>query len=320
VNWKGLASMFLLAGLLVAPRLQALDSPLFSEATPLRFVLEYEFSDLCREPDAALCTDAPGMLHLEAGDGSRRSLRVGIRTRGWWRLHKMRCVYPPLFIVFGGDGLDGTPFERQTLLPLTTHCFSHDYRFRLYLLKEYLAYRIYGLFSDHSVRVRLAEVTYRDTSKGKEDGPRPAFFSEHFRSVAARSGAELLAKRLIGPGELDAMEMTTLAVFQYMIGNTDWSALAGHNVVLLRSADGRTSPLPFDFDFSGLVNADYAAPPPKLPIRRVTQRLYRGFCYPGLDWEQVYQTFLEKEALVMAARRAGEPPLYPAVLRHCRVA
>ena len=38
--------------------------------------------------------------------------------------------------------------------------------------------------------------------------------------------------------------------------------------------------VPYDFDLAGLVDAHYAKPDRTLPIKRVTQRLYRGLCVP----------------------------------------
>jgi hypothetical protein len=92
------------------------------------------------------------------------------------------------------------------------------------------------------------------------------------------------------------MEMATMELFQYMIGNTDFSSLGQHNMVLLRSKDGEVSPLPFDFDFSGLVAAKYAGPDPRLPLQSNRQRLYRGFCHPSLDWDELFQKFIDRKA------------------------
>jgi hypothetical protein len=37
-------------------------------------------------------------------------------------------------------------------------------------------------------------------------------------------------------------------------------------------------PVPYDFDWSGLVDAPYAGPPEGIPIQNVRQRNYRGYC------------------------------------------
>jgi hypothetical protein len=83
-------------------------------------------------------------------------------------------------------------------------------------------------------------------------------------------------------------------VFQYLIGNTDWSAVYGHNIMTLRTAAGAVSAVPFDFDYSGLVDAAYAGPPPGLSIRSVKERVFRGFCEPAPDWAAVFAAFAER--------------------------
>jgi hypothetical protein len=102
----------------------------------------------------------------------------------------------------------------------------------------------------------------------------------------------------LNPAQTDSMEMATMELFQYMIGNTDFSSLGQHNIVLLRTSEGRVTTLPFDFDFSGLVNAKYAGPDPRLPLQSNRQRLYRGFCHPDLDWDELFQRFIDKKVQV----------------------
>jgi hypothetical protein len=90
-------------------------------------------------------------------------------------------------------------------------------------------------------------------------------------------------------------------VFQYFIGNTDWSALAGpsggqccHNIVPYTGADGVLVPVPYDFDSSGIVDPPYALPDGRLPIRSVRQRLYRGRCRELAELGPVFELFAAK--------------------------
>src|SRR5437763_9799861 len=86
--------------------------------------------------------------------------------------------------------------------------------------------------------------------------------------------------------QIDPAAGARLAVFEYMISNYDWSMRAGpqgteccHNTRLLTNAPGSPLlPVPYDFDFSGLVDAPYAGPPEGIPIENVRQRNYRGYC------------------------------------------
>jgi hypothetical protein len=162
-----------------------------------------------------------------------------------------------------------------------------------------LAYRIYNLLTDKSLRVRLARITYRDVGRRNRSIERYAFFTEHFDSLAARHDAEPWPTDDFLPQQADARELALLELFQYLIGNTDWSALKAHNITHIRNASGSVTAVPYDFDFAGLVNAAYAAPSPKLPIRRVTQRLFRGLCRPEWNWEALFASMQERRDAIM---------------------
>ena len=99
----------------------------------------------------------------------------------------------------------------------------------------------------------------------------------------------------------DALEYAaTLALFQFMIGNTDWSIARERNTMLLRTADGRQVPVPYDLDMSGLVNADYAGPAPALPIDDVRERYFLGYCQPGTEWEPLFEDLAAKQEAILS--------------------
>jgi hypothetical protein len=187
-------------------------------------------------------------------------------------------------------------FEGRTMLPLTTHCRASPTSYEQYVLKEYLAYRIYNVLSDDSLRVRLARVAYRDPTRERAV-ERFAFFTEHFDWLAARRGATILSSEEFDVQTADQRSLATYALFEYLIGNTDWSIVKGHNALRLRSAESQFV-VPFDFDFSGLVNASYAGAPPNLPIDSVTERLFRGFCSADVDWPALFAHFQERRGAI----------------------
>ena len=270
---------------------------LFQEDWPLEMDLFLDTRELCRVEDKSKCPDVPARLSYPL-NGQEENIQLLVETRGSWRLRRDICTIPPLFLIFPEEQIEGTLFAGQDVLPLTTHCSSKSGKTDDYVLKEYLAYRIYSLFSEISVHVRLAFIRYRKPNDKKLPVPHYAFLNEHFHSVAARNGAELWETPRLDLALTDPMEMATMELFQYMIGNTDFSSLGLHNMALLRSKDGDLAPLPFDFDFSGLVAAKYAGPDPRLPLQSNRQRLYRGFCYPGLDWDELFQNFIDKRVEV----------------------
>ena len=272
---------------------------LFDDGEPLAIKLSFDFAALCREGSDVGCPDASATLRYVDSAGADHALPVWIRARGRWRNVAANCSMPPLSVIFG-DGTEGTIFAGQAMLPLTTHCKEHPAAQEQYVLKELLAYHIYNELTDKSMRVRLARVAYENTGRRPRVVERYAFFTEHFDSVAERTGGAFWPTETFDPRTADVGELAMLDLFEFMIGNTDWSLLRGHNVAHFRAADGAVVAVPYDFDFSGIVNASYALPPPTLRIRRVTQRLYRGFCYPGLDWAALFQRFEAKQESIGA--------------------
>ena len=276
----------------------AYDKGLFLEELPLDMELVMNYEDLCHLEDGPDCPDIPAVLSYSSEMQENQSIPIIVKSRGNWRLKRDNCWMPPLFLIFPEEEISGTLFAGQDLLPLTTHCGGRLVRNDDYVLKEYLAYRIYNLFSEKSVRVRLASTRYRKPDDEKSGNPHYAFFNEHFHSVAARNDAEIWETKILDLAQTDPMETATMELFQYMIGNTDFSELGQHNIMLLRTADGRVTTLPFDFDFSGLVYAKYAGPNPSLPLKSTKERLYRGFCHPGLDWDELFRKFTDRKAEV----------------------
>jgi hypothetical protein len=304
---KVLAGLVLCLGLIVAldkgvAHHVEFGTGLFLDDRPLEMDLFMDPRKLCRVEDKSQCQDVPARLSYSVKGQEDRAIDIPllVKTRGSWRLRRDICTIPPLFLVFPEDQTQtkGTLFAGQDVLPLTTHCSSKQGRTDDYVLKEYLAYRIYNLFSEKSVRVRLASIRYRKPNVNKLPTRHYAFFNEHFHSVAARNDVELWETPRLDTALVDSMEMATMDIFQFMIGNTDFSSLSQHNIALLRTSEGRVTTLPFDFDFSGLVNAKYAGPDPSLPLMSNRQRLYRGFCHPDLDWDELFQRFIDEKAQV----------------------
>ncbi|HSC13535.1 MAG TPA: hypothetical protein VLI71_00355 [Gammaproteobacteria bacterium] len=287
------------------------DSPeaqgdLFDDAEPLAITLSFDFNTLCRAGAEVDCPDTPGALTYVDRDGADRAVPVWIRARGRWRNVSANCSMPPLSVIFG-DRTEGTVFAGQSMLPLTTHCNEWPAAQEQYVLKELVAYGIYNELTDKSFRVRLARVRFELAGRRPRTVERYAFFTEHFDSLAARNGAQFWPTENFDPRTGDAAQLATVELFEFMIGNTDWSLVRGHNIAHLRDADNTVAAVPYDFDFSGIVNASYATPQLR-NVRRVTQRVYRGFCHAGLDWEALFRRF-ESEREPIAALIDRTPAL-----------
>jgi hypothetical protein len=277
--------------------------PLFANRAQLEFVLVADYRTLSRDRDTLSTKRYPGTVKLAGENGDTVSLPVELRTRGHYRLLQRNCPFVPLRLDFvrekGPDAVGKTVFAGQNGLKLVTHCRNED-RYTQYVYREELVYRLHNLVTPLSFRSRLVTVDYRDTT-GKSLGKFPAFFIEDESDVAARNGAKL-AKELRGAlfDDVDPKEATRFALFAYMIGASDFSIYALHNVRLLALEGKPYVPVGYDFDFTGLVNTHYATPDPRLGIRDVRTRIYRGGCTQNDQVPQVAAEFIGLKERVFA--------------------
>lgn len=243
---------------------------------------------------------------LEPG-GERMTVDIGIRTRGNYRRQKDTCWVPPLRINFKKGDVENTLFHKQDAMKLVTHCKDRNEKYEQLVLKEYLIYRMLNALNDNSYRVRLLKVTYTDTEDDDDDRVAYGVLIEHSKRLAKRTGLDALEIPSTRFTNLEPAYTALTSVFHYMIGNTDYSPVAGpkdeeccHNADLFAASDGQVYPVPYDFDMSGMVDAPYATPNPRFKIRNVRQRLYRGHCMHNAHIADAVQTFLDKRESLYA--------------------
>ena len=271
---------------------------LFRFHEPIRMTLRTDIRWLRDERNDSI--EVEGTLTFVDLDGSEVTRPVDTRTRGNFRRNKKNCNFPPLRLDFPTRQMEGTVFDGQDKLKLVTPCQDGRDRYQNYVFDEYLAYRTLNLLTERSFRVRLVEITYEDVNGGYDARTKYGFLIEDEDVMAERNHARLQEIEQFHPARADAEYAVLIAMFNYMIANTDWSPVFFHNVKLIRDQDARYLTVPYDFDFSGAVNARYATVDPSLSIRRVTQRLYRGFCREELDHRTAVSTFEEKREEIRA--------------------
>ncbi|MEZ4417811.1 MAG: hypothetical protein R3E10_18800 [Gemmatimonadota bacterium] len=264
--------------------------PLFASNEPVALRLVADLEAL----KADRASENPERASRIQVEGAADAIAVDVRTRGNFRLRPSTCPFPPLRLDFPRSKVAGTLFEGQDKLKLVTYCRDRDST-EQDILEEYLAYRLFNELSDWSFRVRLARVTYVDELAREDPVTRFGFLIEDDEAMAQRLGGAIVETPLFDPRDYDASAHLTASLFQFMIGNTDWSIVEFHNAVLLKLSDGRHVPVFYDFDFSGLVDAPYAEPNPTLGIKSVKDRLYRGFCTEDGVLRGVVDRFLARE-------------------------
>jgi hypothetical protein len=274
----------LLATLASSTAAYAADGRLFASNEPLVLRLEAPFAAIGRTKAKPEYMD--GKLALREG-GVDKSFDVRVRLRGKSRMQV--CDFPPLRLNFKTGDLKGSVLEGENKLKLVTHCKATA-TYDQYLRLEYLSYRTLNLLTDTSLRARPLTVTYYDTERKRQLDVRPALFIEDEEAFAEREGLTQVEVQRVEAKQYDQDALGLVNMFEYFIGNTDWSATAGpqgalccHNVVPYRRADGMLVPVPYDFDSAGIVNAPHAVPNERLKIASVRQRLYRGTTCDSLD-------------------------------------
>ena len=272
-------------------------SKLFSSDSVLQIKLNYANKVIRKSTNDSTYLN----IDLDYQTGSAwKSLPVRVRSRGNNRLKN--CYFAPIKMKIKKEDYKGTLFKGNKKLKLVLPCLTERDR-NDYVLKEFLAYKLYELVSPYHYKTRLLDITLTEP-KGKnfKEHKIKGFFIEDIKKVADRHGGKVL-KRNMHPMQQDALCSVQNAFFQFMIGNTDFSTAYQHNEKLL-FVNKSSMPVPYDFDMSGLCNTSYSVVSQVgevvLPITEVTQRMYRGFKRDNEVMLEVKNQFLENKTKMLA--------------------
>ena len=286
---------------------QPKSEKLFSTEATLTLTLTAPWQEFMHNKNAK--KPYPGTLEYVDESGAKHSVPVAFEARGHNRLKV--CKLPPIKLIFAKEAVEGTPFRGNKSLKLSTHCDSGE-RWEQYVAKEMLAYHIYNLVTERSFKVRAASVTYVDNANRSSDGPHIGFLVEDDSDMAKRNHLEKLDMPKAPLEQLEPLESSRFALFEYLIGNTDFAQLSGptadrccHNSVLIgENPHSKLFTVPYDFDSSGLVDAHYAVPNPVLKISSNRERVFRGFCANNATLETARGEFLHLQPQILELARA----------------
>lgn len=245
-------------------------------------------------------------LRYEDAQGEELTWNIEMRQRG--KSRRRLCDFPPLKIRFNKVDLAAKNLTSFHTLKLVTHCLDDAMVSKENLLKEYLAYKLFNELTDKSLEVQLVKITYRDLNKNGKKLKRWGFIIQNHNELADELVAEDCDCLNVDAAYLNRQQESLVAVFQYMIGNQDWDVRMARNVKTIRPKNGGAIILvPYDYDFSGFVDAPYAVPNPDLGILSIKERVYMG----AKDNEMMIRLALEKTLLKKEA-------LY-AVIKDCKM-
>ncbi|MBL0940466.1 MAG: hypothetical protein IBJ03_16345 [Gemmatimonadaceae bacterium] len=244
--------------------------------------------------------DAPwrdATIRYKDAQGKEVVVPLRARTRGVWRLQ--HCDYPPLRLKFGDKKADGTLFANLDEPKLVTYCRNLD-NYESYVLQEAQLYRIYRLLTDASFKIRVLRIAYADSASGKVETTRYSFLIEDFKHLLARMGGKNLERMGAIADDLSPRPTALAQTFLYFVANTDVSFNSLHNSEIVSMSNGDNIVVPYDFDMSGVINAVYATVDPKLPIKYVRTRIFRGFCEHLDAYPPVFDLFRAKRSAIEA--------------------
>lgn len=288
---------------IAADNKDATSSTLFSNTAPIELILQMDMqkvlNDNSEDPEYN-----PAFLIQKLGDGKIQAFNITIKARGNTRRIHSVCEFPPLKINFAKKSTNNTVFKGQDKIKMVTHCQESE-NYQNYALLEYLAYKTYNTITDYSYKVRMVNVTYKDIKQNYPDIEKTGFLIEDDDLLAKRLGGTITDKRIWSPDSCSQQAVDIFSLFQFMIGNTDWWIHTRHNVDIVNLKNDKLIPIPFDFDYAGLINTPYAIPSSNLPITSVKDRFFKGTCKTENYYEEVINLFnLKKSAIISVLNHA----------------
>lgn len=272
---------------------QEVEPLLFSDTSLIEVELRYNFDELKRDYDNDPNYHSAELRYKNIWGGMVK-IDAEIKTRGIFRRNPANCSQPPLWIRFNPSEVRNTPFEGLGKIKLVLQCYYRSNYDQL-LLKEFLAYKIYSIVSSYHYKVRIAKVTQIDRITNNKV-IMYGFFIEPAEIMSIRLKSKLDDRKNIHPNACNKAITTRMAIFQYMIGHTDWSIKAQHNITLIEPHDAASPiPVPFDFDFSGIVDAPYSLPAEHLLIKSVVERHFNGYCRSLEEFKLAIEYFNSKK-------------------------
>ena len=268
----------------------------FASDNLIRMSLEFDMKMFIRTKHKGEYQKA--LLTVYNLDSNRIQKEIRVRARGVAR--RSICYLPPIKLNFKKKGSENDTLNEINSLKLVTHC-KNSAMYEQYILKEFLVYRMYNLLTDSSFRAKLVQINYVDSEDKVKPVTKYGFIIESNDRLAERLNGVRIERSGVNTWDTDHYHTSLTAIFQYMIGNTDWAVPVPHNFKLIKPAapNARILAITYDFDYSGMVNTVYAVPDENLGIKTVRTRVYRGYCLPSEgEYQRLFNVFLaNKQAM-----------------------
>ncbi len=264
--------------------------------TAIDLYLTVDWKNLIKQKNEKAYQDA--QVLLLKGTPDTITLPVRVKTRGNMRL--TICNYPPLKLKFNKSDLKQYNLSGLNEMDIVYPCKNGDL-YEQFILKEYLAYQIWELVSPYAFHTQLIRFHYINEDGTEAEKVASAFLVEHAEETVDRLKGKENKNTIISTQAVDKTSALNMAMFQFMIGNTDWNIQNRHNLDFF-ALPGHTLlvTIPYDFDYSGLVGTPYAVPHESLKLSSVNIRYYQGDCYSAEEVEACLEIFRAQKENILA--------------------
>lgn len=274
----------------------AVYEDLFEIKEPLNLTLKFDVKQLQKTKWKEEYLPAEMTCHVDENFEVKHQVRV--KARG--NIRKNICHKPMFWVNIRHSGIEAEDLTDVVKMKMVVRCKSSN-TYSDYVLREYLTYQIYNLLSPYSFNTRLVKLKIIDTSRKDKESEDWAFLIEPETMMAERNNCMPIKNDRLSLRTVDKDWMDKVAFFSYMVGQSDYSVTGRHNLKILTSKEyGSTGfiPVPYDFDYCGLVDTEYAIPGETLEsigLTSVRERYYLGSCrseavyQKAVDWLASYR-------------------------------
>ena len=271
----------------------AVYEDLFEIKEPLNLTLKFNVKELIKTKYEEEYLPAEMTCHVSDDFEVKHEVRV--KARG--EIRKKICYAPMFWVNIKHAGIEAEDLADINKMKMVIRCKASS-TYKNYILREYLVYQIWNLLSPYSFNTRLVRLKIIDTGRKNKEREDWAFLIEPESMMVERNNCMSIKNDKLSIRTVDREWMDKVAFFSYMVGQSDFSVTGRHNVKIVTSKEyGSTGfiPIPYDFDYCGFVNAEYAIPGEPLGIESVTERYYLGACRSDevymktIEWLNSYQ-------------------------------
>lgn len=271
------------------------QKPLFADDEVLQLTLTADWGEV-QEDRGHNPKYHKAILSYVTPEGSQAEVELKVKARGNFRKDPFLCGFPPLRINFDKDDDIPAPFTGQNKLKMVTHCADDEF-----ILREYHIYKMYQIFSEYSFLVRLAKIDYVDAKGELPTETHYSFFIEAEKDMATRLGGTRIDDDIhIESEDVTEQDLLRVHMFQYMIANMDFVVADRQNVKIITNPEmgGRPIVVPYDFDWSGLVDASYTFQTDESAYD--ARQKYKKLCLPQAAYEEMVLEFQSHQEEIWA--------------------